>query len=284
MKMTEEEIRQERRRGRYAGIVAIAAGLLFPAGVFWSQSVTRDGPSDNEAAELRFFHRHADALLGASALRAVALLLLVVVAFHLYKATKSRNPSLNPVVLFVGVFGPVALAIGSFAHDVFLAVVSADLAGRQFQTPQVAKDLSSSWVRLVTIGFSVAGTAGLAFWFIMGSLNAMRAGLLSRFMGVLGVIIGPAFLFGLAPLLITFWLLAVGALFLGHWPRGLPPAWETGEAVPWPSRRAEKPVEKPTEAGAPPNGEVSAVGPGVRDATSPEEGAAAEGRKRRRRR
>ena len=122
-----------------------------------------------------------------------------MVAVHLYKATKSRNPNLNPVVLFVGIFGPAALAIGSFAHDVFLAVVSADFAGRQFQTIDVAKDLSSSWVRLVTIRFSVAGTAALAFWFIIGSLNAMRVGLLTRFMGVLGVIIGPAFLFGLAP-------------------------------------------------------------------------------------
>jgi hypothetical protein len=254
MKMTEEEIRQERGRGRYAGIAAIAAGLLFPAGVFWSQSVTKDSPSDNQPAELRFFHRHADALLGASALRGIALLLLVVVAVHLYKATKSRNPNLNPVVLFVGIFGPAALAIGSFAHDVFLAVVSADFAGRQFQTIDVAKDLSSSWVRLVTIGFSVAGTAGLAFWFIIGSLNAMRVGLLTRFMGVLGVIIGPAFLFGLAPLLITFWLLAVGALFLGRWVRAVPPAWETGEAIPWPPRR----TEKPDDADATPNGEVSA--------------------------
>jgi hypothetical protein len=32
-----------------------------------------------------------------------------------------------------------------------------------------------------------------------------------------------------------FWLGALGALFLGRWPGGRGPAWETGEAVPWPT-------------------------------------------------
>ena len=264
--MTEAELQRERIRGRYAGVAAILAGILFPVGVFWSQSITNDRPTDNEPAELRFFHRHADTLLWSSALRAVALLLLIVVTLHLYRATRSRKPDTNPVVMFVAVFGPAALAIGGFAHDVFLAVVSADFAGRDFQTIDLAEDLSSSWVRLITIGLSVAGTIGLAFWFIIGSLNAMRAGLLTRFMGVLGVIIGPAFLFGLAPLLITFWLLAVGALFLGVWPRSAPPAWAAGEAVPWPGRYSEAPAGDPD---AVPNGEVKAVGPGVREDRPP---------------
>jgi hypothetical protein len=33
----------------------------------------------------------------------------------------------------------------------------------------------------------------------------------------------------------AFWLGAVGALLLGNWPGGRGPAWETGEADPWPS-------------------------------------------------
>jgi hypothetical protein len=34
---------------------------------------------------------------------------------------------------------------------------------------------------------------------------------------------------------IVFWLLALAALFARRWPQGMPPAWETGIAVPWPS-------------------------------------------------
>jgi hypothetical protein len=68
-------------------------------------------------------------------------------------------------------------------------------------------------------------------------MNAMRAGLLSRFMGVLGVILGALFVLPLiaSPIIQVFWLLALGALFLNLWPGGRGPAWETGEPEPWPS-------------------------------------------------
>ena len=69
----------------------------------------------------------------------------------------------------------------------------------------------------------------------------MRVGLLTRFMGVLGVIVGVA----VAPILPidqqgiirVFWLAALGVLFLGRWPSGMPKAWATGEAEPWPTQQ-----------------------------------------------
>jgi hypothetical protein len=72
------------------------------------------------------------------------------------------------------------------------------------------------------------------------SLNAMRVGLLTRFMGVLGIIVGGLFIIPLGaslPIVQAFWLVAIGALFLGYWPPGVPPAWVTGEAQPWPSQQ-----------------------------------------------
>jgi hypothetical protein len=33
----------------------------------------------------------------------------------------------------------------------------------------------------------------------------------------------------------VYWLGALAALLLGRLPSGVPPAWERGEAVPWPS-------------------------------------------------
>src|SRR5256885_298642 len=66
------------------------------------------------------------------------------------------------------------------------------------------------------------------------SLNAMLAGLLSRFMGVLGIILGVLFVLPLiaSPVIQLFWLLALGVLFIDKWPGGRGPAWEAGEAVP----------------------------------------------------
>jgi hypothetical protein len=90
----------------------------------------------------------------------------------------------------------------------------------------------------------------------MVSLNAMRAGLLSRFMGILGIIVGVFYALPQlgGPILQLFWMPALGLLFLNRWPGGRGPAWETGAEEPWPSaaqlraeqmadRRAEEPDE-----------------------------------------
>jgi hypothetical protein len=189
---------------------------------------------------------------------------------------------LNPIVAVVGTAGPLLLAAGGLAHDVYLAVAAADFAGRDVQSIKAAEDLTNGPLPTLTVSLIWAGTLALAFWFVIGSLNAMRIGLLSRFMGVLGIIIGPAFVLGLAPLLITFWLGAVGALLLGFWPGGRPPAWDAGEAVAPPGARQRDagPAGEPLGSS---DGELDPVGAGA-----PERGAngapGGEARRKRKRR
>jgi hypothetical protein len=89
-------------------------------------------------------------------------------------------------------------------------------------------------VRAVGQGVSIAAGLGV----ILAAVHAMRAGILSRFMGVLGIILGAVFVLPLlpTPIIQLFWLVALGALFMGLWPgAGRGPAWETGEPIPWPS-------------------------------------------------
>jgi hypothetical protein len=78
----------------------------------------------------------------------------------------------------------------------------------------------------------------LAFLYVMLPLRARRVGLLTPFMSILGVIVGVLIVFatlGIAPVIQAFWLGALGMLLLGNWPGGRGPAWESGEAEPWPS-------------------------------------------------
>jgi hypothetical protein len=65
----------------------------------------------------------------------------------------------------------------------------------------------------------------------------MRAGLLTRFMGYLGIIAGILVLFVITPVPIvqTYWLVGLAVLFAGRWPSGMPPAWQTGRVERWPS-------------------------------------------------
>ena len=77
----------------------------------------------------------------------------------------------------------------------------------------------------------------LAVGFVMVSLNAMRVGLLTRFLGFLGIIGGVLTLFVITPVPIVqfYWLAAVAYLFTGRWPSGVPPAGRSGRAERWPS-------------------------------------------------
>jgi hypothetical protein len=86
---------------------------------------------------------------------------------------------------------------------------------------------------------------------VMVPLRARRAGLLSPFMAILGVIAGVLLVLQLMPLvpivLQAFWLGAIGALYLGNWPGGRGPAWDTGEADPWPSAAERRGLAPPRE-------------------------------------
>jgi hypothetical protein len=66
---------------------------------------------------------------------------------------------------------------------------------------------------------------------------AMRVGLLTRFLGYLGAISAVLFVLPLVPVPIVqaYWLGALAMLFAGRSPSGTPPAWQSGEAIPWPS-------------------------------------------------
>jgi hypothetical protein len=94
------------------------------------------------------------------------------------------------------------------------------------------------------------------FAFIMVSVNAMRVGLLTRFLGIIGIGCGVFILLSplLSVLLQVIFLTAVGLILLGYWMGGVPPAWETGRAELLPSRQSpqRRGVPEPApEAAAP---------------------------------
>jgi uncharacterized protein DUF4386 len=272
--MSPEQLSSERGRGRFAAIAAIAAGILFGAGAFWYQVVNADAPDGkHDAAVLRYFDRHGGEYLGASILQVAGMLLLVVVAVHLYRAAKDRNPDQSAVVLVTGIYGPVAFAISTLVRAIALSILADDFAGRAVQTEKAADDLLNTPVLAVATVFGLTGVLALGFWLVKGSLDAMRLGLLTRFMGILGIALGPALVLGFGLYVLPLWLIALGVLFAGYWPRGVPPAWTTGRAEPWQiGAPAGAEPDTPEAGGAGRNGEVEAIGPGVRKPGADPEG------------
>jgi hypothetical protein len=66
----------------------------------------------------------------------------------------------------------------------------------------------------------------------------------------------------------VLWFAALGLMFIGVWPRPLPPAWAAGEAVPWP--RPGEDIGPPPEQG--PVGTVEGSGREISEQSLPEDG------------
>jgi hypothetical protein len=264
--MSPEQLEAERRRGRIAAAAAVVSGVALYAGGLWSQSIYSDAPDNNDPAELRYLDRHAGDILVSAILQAAGMLLLAVVAYHLYRATRDRRPDEPFVVAVMGVYGPLALAVITVARAIALGVIAGDFADSSTQTLDAAEDAFNDPALVVPQYLGISAALALAFWLVKGSLDAMRIGLLTRFMGILGIALGPAFVLGFGSLILPIWLIALGALLAGKWPRGTPPAWSSGEARPWPGpeERAKAAAQAVDGEESRRNGEVDAVGPGVR--------------------
>jgi hypothetical protein len=105
---------------------------------------------------------------------------------------------------------------------------------RKLEDDAAAEARADASLTPLATGLGFAGGFGFVAALFYSCLWAMRTGLLSRFWGSLGMALGVAVLFGLLPFLLV-WFVYFGLLAIGKVPGGRPPAWEAGEAVPWPT-------------------------------------------------
>jgi hypothetical protein len=115
--------------------------------------------------------------------------------------------------------------------------------------------LSEASLRDASTGFGLAGRLGLAVALVYTCLWAMRVGLLTKFWGSFGMALGVAALILLVQFSLIFFIY-LGLLLVGKLPRGRPPAWAAGEAIPWPTpgERVAKEIEPKRAAPDEPEG------------------------------
>jgi hypothetical protein len=245
------QLEWEARAGRLAGIAAWVAAALIIAALAYRVAALPRGASKVKDF-LPQVEAHKNAFVVSGVLTALGMLAFVPPLYYLYRATRFRRPKLPPVTRILLFAGPVLFAICSVWFQFRQAHAADQFIAGSVKTNKHAEDLLRNATTLVA-GLSLAASiaTGLATWLI--SLNAMRAGLLSRFMGVMGVILGALFVLPLiaSPIIQLFWLIALGVLFLDRWPGGRGPAWETGEPIPWPSAQARVGTPAPETDTAP---------------------------------
>jgi hypothetical protein len=201
------------------------------------------------AAEVRFIAHHAFGLIAGSVLTAIAVAALTLVLLFLADCTRFRRPDAWPAARPLVLIGGIGYAALNLIHQIALAVEAHKfIHGGDLSNKAVEKALLSSGGVGITLGLlGLLAALALAIGMIAVAVGAMRAGLLPRWLSVLGVISGllflPFFATATLQLIPTFWLVATGILLMERWPSGDPPAWAAGEARPWPTQaelRAER--------------------------------------------
>lgn len=250
----EAQLQWEARWARPAGLAALLSAVLLivSAMVFFPKD--RKGIEPNPDLLLSI-DEQSGGYLASEVLAAVSALLLCVVFYYLFRTVIARGGGVPRWFVYLVFAGPALYAasrVGGALEAIDLADEFVDdgiIRGQRGEDH--AADLSGAGPALVAL--ATAGTVALAFLFVMLPIRARRVGILSPFMGVLGAIAGALIIIPLASVssvIQAFWLGAVGALFLGRWPGGRGPAWETGEAEPWPTaaqRRGGAPPSKREE-------------------------------------
>jgi hypothetical protein len=191
--------------------------------------------------EVKFVSHHAFALIAGSLLAAVAVGVLTLVLLALLDATRFRRPTTWAAALPLVIVGGVAVALVSLGHQIASAIETHNfVTAHNYSNHAVEQALTAGTANTISDYVDLLAGLALAAGMVATMINALRVGLLPRWMAFVGMFaalliflpIGGAEL----QLVPAFWLVMMGILFVGRWPKGDPPAWAAGEARPWPSQ------------------------------------------------
>ncbi len=262
-----EQVASESERRARLGVPSFAGGFLYflsaiivtstlssapTVGLFQGLGPALKGEANPavspRAVEVKYISHHAFGLIAGSVIKSIALVVLTLVLLLLLDATRFRRPQTWSLARPLVLVGGIGLAVINIAHQVLGSIRAHDFAvGHDFTSHAVEQALTKGAINVGSQYLDLLAALALTAGIIVVSLNAIRVGLLTRWMGVIGIFSGILILLpiGGATLEIVpaFWMLGMGILYLERWPNGDPPAWAAGEARPWPTqaeRRAER--------------------------------------------
>lgn len=248
------------------------------------------GTSDLAPATLRTIHENSGALIVGSILGSIALLLLAIPLVYLFKAAQGRSDRVTGALLPIVVLGPALFAV----QGILLAVGQVGVADKFVVQEAGVGDiytlstnlLEDSGARSAALVISSISVLAIIIGMVYTCLWGFRTGLLTRFHGTLGMALGASFI--LPPLTqltlpaLLAWFMYFGLMVGGRTPKGRPPAWGAGVAVPWPAPGEDQVIPAGAGSGVI-EGDASEI-PGVGESSNAARRERAKKRKRKRRR
>jgi hypothetical protein len=237
-----------------AAVLAVIAGVL-PQSIYtdfprvYALDSLRDAAGESigraglRTEQILFIDDHAFSLLVVAICQGLSLALIGVLLVFLFDASVVRGATTPRMARILAMAGAGAGALAAIVLQIGVMIGASDFASSSDHGTKAAHDALRGGVVVAASGVGFVGSLALAASFVLIALGGMRVGLLTRFLGVLGAIVGALILLGPlsgSPTFIVqaFWLAMVGVLLLGRWPgAGVPAAWTDGESRPWPTQQ-----------------------------------------------
>lgn len=251
--LTAAEIAVETQRGKQAGYFALGAAVAMVTSIGLLIVSLSGTTVKTNADRLLSIAAHKPVYIAASALAAIAAAAMAPLLIHLSLATKQRVPQMPRIVQVLALVGPLLVALSLPLQEVIRAPLAADFAAGSARSAEAANDALKATSFQIVSSVGLAGSIALGFALVMISIYGMRSGLLTRFMGIIGAIIGFTTvvpIIGAAGILQVFWLCAVALMLLGPAERQ-PPAWAAGRAMPWIRPTAPQPEAAESKSTSP---------------------------------
>lgn len=246
-------LEREANGQRLAGFMAIAALPVFIAAqvILNASGVQVSGIATEQ---VRSFDQHSSAIIISGLVTGLQFALLVYPLYYLFRATQARSERVNPAMIGFIFIGPLLFAVQSIVFAVSKVNLASDFVAQAAAGGDIfnlLEDLSDdSTLSQVGQYLVLPAILGFVVAMVYVPLNAYRVGLLTRFFGTLGMALGVSQLL-IAPQLsqtaLMAWFAWLGFLILDRIPKGRPPAWVAGEAIPWP-RPGDEPVAPAAES------------------------------------
>jgi hypothetical protein len=252
--------------GGFWGNLQIGNAAPSPSGLEALQRGVRPGPVNAlpslQIPRMQYIVDHEAAVLALGVVGLIAGITAGWSLGFLAVATRARRPELKRWVVYLPIVGGVLsglytmlLTVGQLLHN------HAVLDGSR----TVAEAAKGNGLLLFASALGFFALLASAGGYVLVSLNAMRAGLLTRLLGMIGIGTGVFFILPLplGPLLQIMFQAALALLLFRAWMGGIPPAWDTGRAEPWPARQRATRRPAPAPASQPQAQPAGPAGPAV---------------------
>ncbi len=242
-----EQLAWEERWALPAALAALGGiALIVVAVVVATQTV---GSSSSDSELLRNVDAHRGGQLISSILQAIGVGVLAAPLYYLFRAALARSETMRGQLVGVVVAAPLFLAVLAILSGLSVLHAASDFVANEVprlmekgvalgsdRANELASDtIKEAPLRPLAAGFELGGRLGFAVAMVYTALHAMRTGLLTRFWGSLGMALGVVSFIPAFSSFALLWFIYLGLLLAGWVAGGRPPAWASGEAMPWPT-------------------------------------------------